>query len=285
MSDAGRQPGRGLLRRLLATLLVGLIVATAWSELLDDAAQDNTLPTFQRALATFAVARALNGVISVAQGTELAIQPVGVGVTLGVGQILDPLNDLIESFSWLALLACVSLGTQLLLAEAVVNDLFNAALSASALLLVLAWWVAPARAITSLLLRAFTILAFARFLFPVVALTTAWVDQALLAERQAQALERIELTQSHIEDLQAQQPPPAASAEGSLLGRFGEYLDERRQALNVEGRLRDLKDRVNGAIEEVIRLLVVFTIQTILVPVGTLFAAYWGLLALLRRRT
>lgn len=285
MSDSPRQPDSGLLRRLLATLVVALIVATAWSGVLDTAAVDNTMPTFKRALATFAAARALNGVISVAQGTELAIQPVGVGVTLGVGQILDPLNDLIESFSWLALLACVSLGTQLLLAEAVVNDLFNAALSAAALLLVLAWWVVPSGRVAPVLLRAFTILAFARFLFAVVALTTAWVDQTLLAERQTEALERIELTQTHIETLQEQAPPPATATQGSLLERFGDYLDERRQALDVEARLNDLKDRVNGAIEEVIHLLVVFTVQTILVPVGTLLAAYWGLLALLRRRT
>ena len=36
----------------------------------------------KRALATYAAARALNAVISVAQGTEVALEPGGVGVVL-----------------------------------------------------------------------------------------------------------------------------------------------------------------------------------------------------------
>ena len=59
-----------------------------------------------------AVARTLNGVISVAQGTEVALEPGGVGVNLTVGQILDPVNDLIERFSAVMLVASSSLGLQ-----------------------------------------------------------------------------------------------------------------------------------------------------------------------------
>ena len=67
---------------------------------------------FKRALLGFAVARGLNGVISVAQGTEVAIQPAGVGVSFTPGEILDPVNDLVERFSWIMLLATSSLGVQ-----------------------------------------------------------------------------------------------------------------------------------------------------------------------------
>lgn len=288
MTDARRQNPIGLARRALATLLLAVTVGAAWSGVFDQAAVDNTMPTFQRALATFAVARALNGIISVAQGTELAIQPVGVGVTLGVGQILDPLNDLIESFSWLALLACVSLGTQLLLAEALVNDVYNVALTAAAVLALAAWWLPVAAVVRTTVTRVFVVMAFVRFVFAVVALVTGWVDHTLLADRQTRALAQIELTQSHIEAFQETAPlldAPASEREGSLLQRFGDFLDERRQAMNVERQLAELTERVENAIEEVVNLLVVFTVQTILVPVGTLLAAYWGLIFLLRRGT
>jgi hypothetical protein len=63
----------------------------------------------------FAVARTLNGVISAAQGTEVALEPGGVGVVLSVGEILDPINDLIERFSAVMLIAASSLGLQALL--------------------------------------------------------------------------------------------------------------------------------------------------------------------------
>ena len=63
----------------------------------------------------FAMARGLNGVISVAQGTSVAIQPAGVGVMLAPGELLDPVNDLVEQFSTVMLFASASLGLQRLL--------------------------------------------------------------------------------------------------------------------------------------------------------------------------
>lgn len=273
------------MRRALATVVVAGVVALSWSQLADDAALGSSNDTLKRALATFAVARALNGVISVAQGTELAVQPVGVGVTLSVGEVLDPLNDLVESFSWLALLACVSLGTQILLAELVVNPWVNGALSAGAAIYVLALWWPGAVTARVTLLRMLTLLVFLRFLFAVTALATGWTDQAVLADRQRAALEGIELTQAHIEELR-ETPPEALEAppdsELSVLRRLGEFIDDQRQALDVRARLDALGDRVESGIEELINLIVLFAVQTVLIPVATLLFAYWTFLWLWR---
>lgn len=61
-----------------------------------------------RAIAAFAVARTLNGVISVIQEMQVGIS-LGISTTLQPGQILDPLNDLIERFSTAALIAATLL--------------------------------------------------------------------------------------------------------------------------------------------------------------------------------
>lgn len=45
-----------------------------------------------------------------AQGTEVAVEPAGVGVIFTPGQILDPVNDLLEQFSNLMLAASVAFG-------------------------------------------------------------------------------------------------------------------------------------------------------------------------------
>ena len=86
-------------RKILWTLLATISAAAAMSGIVDTTSDELADQALRRALVTFAVARTLNGVISVAQGTELAVEPAGVGVILGVGQILDPINDLIERFS------------------------------------------------------------------------------------------------------------------------------------------------------------------------------------------
>lgn len=283
MGDAS--PG-GLIRRIGASLLLAAIVAAAWTQALDRPGLDGTQATLQRALAAFALARGLNGVISVAQGTEIAIQPVGVGVTLTVGEVLDPLNDLVEHFSWLALLACVSLGTQMLLAEVVLTPWINGALSVAALAYLAALWWPGAAALRTVLMRAFTLAVFARFLFAVITLITAWVDQTVLADRQTAALDQMEITQARIEALQEEpssaDPPAGRDTEPSVLERFGEYLDGRRQALDVQAQLGALTDRVESTIMELINLLVLFTVQTLLVPVLALLSAYWTFIWLWR---
>jgi len=285
LAEPAQRPASGLARRAVVTLLIAAVVAVSWSQVLDRTALTETGGTLKRALAAFAVARALNGVISVAQGTELAVQPVGVGVTLTVGEVLDPLNDLVENFAWLALLACVSLGTQMLLAEVVGNPWMNGVLTAAAVAYLAALWWPVAGPLRVVLMRAFTLVLFARFLFALIALATAWVDQTVLVERQEAALSRIELTQEHIEELQENPPEaaaPAPGSSGSVLDRLGDFFDEQRQALNVRAQLDALTVRVESAIEEMINLLVVFTVQTILVPVAAMLLAYWMFLWLWR---
>ena len=86
------------------------IVALAWAKPLDAIAETQVDAGLKRALTSFAVARVLNGIISVAQGTEIALTPGGIGANLTPGQILDPVNDLVEQFSELMLFASVAFG-------------------------------------------------------------------------------------------------------------------------------------------------------------------------------
>ena len=99
-------------RKITLTLVAIVTAALAWSGVADGLSDDYADEAFKRALVTFAVARTLNGVISVAQGTEVAVEPGGVGVNFTVGQILDPINDLVEHFSSVMLVATSSLGLQ-----------------------------------------------------------------------------------------------------------------------------------------------------------------------------
>jgi hypothetical protein len=89
--------------KLLLTVLYVLLVLVNQAGPLDDRSRDYTKQGFKRALVTFAVTRGLNGIISVAQGTEVAVEPAGIGLVFTPGQILDPVNDLIERFSWIVL--------------------------------------------------------------------------------------------------------------------------------------------------------------------------------------
>ena len=62
-------------RKIIWTLLAIIAVAAAISGIADDTAKTYADGALKRALVTFAAARTMNGVISVAQGTELALEP------------------------------------------------------------------------------------------------------------------------------------------------------------------------------------------------------------------
>lgn len=224
----------------------------------------------QRALVTFAVARGLNGVISVAQGTEIALQPIGIGLTITAGEILDPLNDLVERFSWLAMVASASLGTQMLLTEIASEPAVNWTVSVMAgAFLLLLWWPRRSRGV-SWAVRALALALLARFLFTLVSLSVGWVDAWVLEARQQTAL--TELTRAR-EDLEALQDdaPPAITTDSSLRERFDAFLDESRQLLDLESQLDALQARSESAVEELLNLIVLFVVQTLLVPIG----AFW----------
>jgi hypothetical protein len=63
------------LAKITASLTIVLLVALSFRGNADKIGQKYTEAGFKRALITFASARAINGLISVAQGTEMAIQP------------------------------------------------------------------------------------------------------------------------------------------------------------------------------------------------------------------
>ncbi len=271
-----------LWQRLLISLIVIGLVGLSWSGLLERDADARLATVLERALITAAIARGLNGVISVAQGTEIAVQPIGVGVTITVGEILDPLNDLVERFSWLALIASASLGTQLLLTDIAAEPVISAGVSILAAgFLILLWWPGAGRA-AGWLMRALALALMVRFLFTVVSLTVGWVDAWVLEQRQQTALAELTLAKDDIEALKTAPEIPEPGTESSIRQRFSDLVDEGRQLLDLEAQIGALESRAESAIEHLLSLTVLFLVQTLLVPIGAFWLAISGFQAFFR---
>ncbi len=124
---------------LSIVLILFLVVSLAFS--IDESALALHDAAFDRAMITFGLAKGLNAVISLIQGTELSFTPVGVGLNFSVGEVLDPFNDIVERFSWVMLFASVSLGIQKLLLILSSKLFIQVALGLSALITILFIWV------------------------------------------------------------------------------------------------------------------------------------------------
>lgn len=268
----------------LATVLLLAALAVSWWGALDRAAAIRTHAALERALVTFALTRTLNGVISVAQGTQLAFEPAGVGVVISAGEILDPLNDLVEQFSWLTLLAATSLGIQIMLGEMFATQLVNAALSVAIVCGIVAlWWRAdPRHALRGAVLRLTATLVFARFAIVLMTLGIGFVNEHFLTQREEASVAFLSQTRAKLESRSDAAPAPTTSTD-SVLERLNKFIDDQRQALDVENRLSRLRQDADEAVGQVVNLFVVYVIETLLLPLGFLVVA-WSLVKQAWRR-
>lgn len=261
---------------LISIFLVGL-VALSWSTWVDDRADEVTVDNLKQALAVLALARTFNGVISVAQGTEVAIQPVGVGVTLTLGEVLDPLNDLVEQFSALALMASVSLGLQLTLGKIMASPVLSGLMTAVIVIYLAFLWLSTRSSQKTIqaLNKVLGFAIFVRFFLAVVLMTTYWVDTYFLQDIQEQAVAELTLTSDSIKQINEQAVPSSEEEQGF----FSNFLDSSRQSLDIKGQLESVQQKAESSVEEIINLIVVFLLQTLLIPIATLYTCGW----LLRR--
>lgn len=228
---------------------------------------------FSKALTTYAITRSLNGVISVAQGTEIAIQPVGVGLTISAGEILDPLNDLVERFSVLVLTACASLGVQLLLTEMFSTLWVSIGLTVLVGLTLIALWREQLPGRTTLIKLGIAALCL-RFLFVGVTLLGALLNQAFLSERQEQALATINSVTTNLKaDAGSAEPAANTAPDAGFIESLDSFFSGQRHKLDIQARLDAMATQAEQAIAALINLIVVFVMQTIVLPLGLLWLA------------
>jgi len=255
-----------LKKRILWTIIALASVAIAWTGIVDETAEVYAEDAFTRALVTFAVARTLNGVISLAQDTELALEPGGVGVNIGVGQVLDPINDLIEQFSSVMLVAATSLGAQNVLLGITSWWGVTAALAVMGLFaLVVLWWPRPVSKRWIMLGTRILMLALVlRFIMPVLIIGTNVIANQFLEPEQRAATAALEATAEEIEEYREETAP--LDPDASFMDRLGETMRSTVSAMDVEGRLDTLRDSVSNASENIVNLIVLFVLQTIVLP-------------------
>lgn len=254
-------------KRLALAAAVAVMVAGAWLAPLDSAARQQVDAGFNRALLSFASARALNAIISVVQGTELAVEPVGVGVTFTPGQVLDPVNDLVEQFSTLMLVASVSFGIQKVLIGIGANWVISLSLSLAAI----GWgfFYLRGRPVSGWLTRILVVLLMIRFAVPVVAIGSEKLFQEFMADDYSASQQIIDTTSDQLSRLN---PPLAATAENQ--GMLGKIRGWWSQNGDVKLRFEKLKQEAEHAIENIIRLIVIFLLQTLVIPLLLLWILY-----------
>lgn len=305
-------------KRIVVLALLLLVALASASSMLDDPATEYVDAGMKRALTTFAVARSLNAAISLAQGTEVTAG-VGAELTLSVGQVLDPVNDLVESFSDLMLMASVAFGIQKILI--VIGQYHYVKWLVIAVLAVWGALYLLAKRTPRWLDQILVLMLLIRFAVPVVGVgSEAIYDRFLSTDYQQSATglstasDSVETTikelrqdksptaqsgsaskwevQSGSSSTAAPNPPPAAvpqstqpptfwerskTAMRDMAGSAKDAVKDTVRKVDPRPYIDSLMQQAGLAVDHMINLIVVFILQTVLVPMFLLWAMYLAL--------
>jgi len=295
-------------RRLIVTVLLAAVCSSAAAGILnrwasmgpvgvtDRVARTALRDAMAQALITYALVRSLNGVISVAQETDLAVSPAGVGVRLAIGQILDPVNDLMERFSWVMLLSTAAIGIQQVLMQVGIWLGGGPLMAVAAALWAVGIW-APAGRWPDLRrwgMGLMTAAVMVRFALPMTVLGAEAVYRRFLEADYRSAAASLTILNDAISDKAVAEAGNNGVSEAAPEGTDGEahpgwldafmaYVDGARKQLDLRGRIDRLKRQVGEYADWTVRLIVVFLVRTIIMPLILLGGIWIGGRLILRR--
>lgn len=298
------------LSKLATIALVMLFILLSWSKDISEMANSQVDAGLKRSLVSFASARALNAIISVVQGTEVVVHPLGFGITLTLGQVLDPINDLVEQFSSVMLMASVAFGIQKLLLSIASNWVVSALVTTLALVWTWLYWFNRA---SQRLSRLLVVVVFLRLVMPVTLIGSAFVFEKFLASDYQASLQALDQTGAALKELQgeaallptenntkapavpsatapAPSSPEASSEKKGFLSGAMDALSGAKNAVvaakekmsdaldvsakKVQAKFESIRTMAERAAERIVTLIVLFLMQTIVVPFILLLVLY-----------
>lgn len=228
---------------------------------------------FKRAIYTYAIVRGINGVISVIQNTHIAVSPAGVGVNVAVGEILDPVNDLVERFSWVMLVSTTSLGIQKTFMKIGAWLGLNVLLTAAMLALLIGIWV-PDHFIINFKSWGYKLIIVSimiRFCIPAVSIASDKLYDLFLKDNYEQATQSLEKLNKDIKETDVIRDEQVDENEKGVLGNIKKYYKDTKETLKVNQRIQVLKRRLADYAKDTINLIVVFILQTVIIPIFVLW--------------
>jgi len=255
--------------KLLFSIFTISAVFIAITFAIDTTAKTLVDDSFSQAIIVFGSAKALNAVISLAQGTELSL-PFFV---VAIGEVLDPVNDLVEQFSLVMLASMTSLGIQKIFLNFVTNEIYNYLLLV--LVIVLNIWLYKRfrndNKLRDIFFKVVFVLLFLRFAIPMISYVNDisynyFVKEEYNIERLNENIVKVKEDVSRVnqETLQAKK-------ESSIFDKIVEKFDSEYYSKKVQ----EYTDAVDNSSEYIIDLIIVFIFQTIFLPILFLFILYW----------
>lgn len=247
-------------------VVVLVLMLVSWLGVIDRASTDYIDSSLVQASVAFGAAKLLNALISMLQSAEVEVSMVVFSGSLGLGEMLDPFNDLVEDFSSLMKLSIGSLLVQKVLLGIVSDVFFKVVLTLSGGMVILSL-LRPSLAGFNQCARLFAFLLFLRFALVVVVALNGVVSEYFLAGQSDRSIAVLEALPGELEETEAQETDAATArdlamqAEAArsereimLTARLTELAEQREQLTSKHAQATAELEELQDGMETVERI-------------------------------
>ena len=192
-------------KKYLIPIFIAIGIAVSWVGVLDEYSDNYTDDSIIQAGVSYAIARGINGIISVLQTSTIQAETSffgnGVSGSITPGEILDPINDLIERFSDVMSWALGSLLLQKILLGISAHGVFNLFITAFGVIIIAAS-LFKYNVVMPLASRIFVLLVFLRFSIVIVVLLNNIVDNVFISKQITSGAEELSQLRAEVVQLQ-----------------------------------------------------------------------------------
>lgn len=236
--------------------------------LLDSAADTYFKDSITKAGVSYGVCRVINATVSVIQESSVQFEPAGIGLSLAVGQIVDPINDMIERLSNVLVMSIASLGVQELVYEISIT-VVPLILTLFLLLLSLLVWFDNERInkLQKIVMSVLVIASIARFCLPISSMANELLQEHFFEDKIIEANEKLTASTADLDTLEDINVP---EMDGFLetIGNSASYL--KNKSVDFKNTIQIIMKNKGVIVENLLRLtflyLGIFVIQVILLP-------------------
>jgi hypothetical protein len=280
------------INKILIVLISFIIILSSYFINIDKQGESIVNDSLTNAIKVFAVAKGLNGAISLAQGTEIN----AAILTITIGEVLDPINDLVEQFSWIMLASITSLGIQKILLNFVTGDIFTFIVILTIVILNIWMFVRFTNdiKIRDIFFRVTIVLIFLRFSIPIMSMLNSFVYEHYvkndynieinqnLINKSSQEINNI--TQQTIADKDTIHKTTNSTLYDSVKETFNSVTNNIFNLEYYKNKVKEYQETTEKTSDYILNLIVAFSFKTIFFPLIFLFLLYQLLKSVIRIR-
>lgn len=247
--------------------------------ILDSSADTYFKDSITKAGVSYGVSRVINATVSVIQQSSIELEPAGIGMSLAVGQIVDPINDMVERLSNVLVMSIASLGVQELAYEISIT-IVPQILAVFLLLLSLLVWSRNDRVIRlqKIMMSVLVIASIARLCLPISSMANEFLQEAFFDDKIIEANETLTASTAELNKIDNIEVPKVDGFMGTI-GNSASYIKEK--SVDFKNTIQVIMENKGVIVENLLRLtflyLGIFIIQVLILPLSI----FWFLMRII----